>query len=108
MLETDIEKNDEKIHEKTREINRIKKTIFTRRQNARDHRQHSLRLFELKNVKTEIRNIMNSLKQMISRIEVVEEQVEQEIRELNGKNKILPTGNPFDFTEYLEKQKEEK
>ena len=62
---------------------------------------------ELKNLKTEIRTEIDALKQTILHIEEIKEQVKLKIKELKKKIKIIPKENPFDFREYVEKQKED-
>ena len=57
--------------------------------------------------KTDQKNKIEALKQIISHIEEVKEVVTIKIKQLKKKIKNLPVENPFDFTEYLEKQKEE-
>ena len=66
-----------------------------------------LRVNELNNSKTEVRNKLDALKQIISQIRKAKGQVKFKIKELKRKIENLPRGNPFDFTEYVEKQKEE-
>ena len=62
---------------------------------------------ELKNLKTEIRNNIDALKQLISHIEDIKDPVELKIRKLKRRIENLHSENPFDFTESLEMQKEE-
>ena len=62
MLEADIGKNDGKIDQTTQEINKNKKTIRGRRQKARKNVEISLRVIELRNLKTEIKNTVDALK----------------------------------------------
>ena len=57
--------------------------------------------------KTDLKIKIEALKQIISHIEEVKDGVKLKIKQLKKKIKILPVENPFDFTEYLEKQKEE-
>ena len=59
----------------TQAFNRIQKTIRRRRQNIREHRKFSLRLDESKNLKTDLRNKIDALKEIISHIEVVKKLV---------------------------------
>ena len=61
---------------------------------------------ESNNSKTEVRNKLDALKQIISQINEAKGQVKFKIKELKRKIEKLPRGNPFDFTEYFEKQKE--
>ena len=67
-----------------------------------------MRVVELKNIKTEIRNILDALKQIVSPIGGANNLVKLKTKELKRSNKDLPSAKPFDFTEYVEKQKEEK
>ena len=90
----------------SQEINRIKKAI-RRRQKDRKYLGLLSRLNELNNSKTDIRNEMDALKQIVSRVGDVKEQVKLKIKELENKIKNMPKENPFDFTDYLEKQKED-
>ena len=106
-LKGGIVKNIEKFDDLPGEINEIKKTIRRRRQKDREHRENALRVDELKNLKTEIRNTIDPLKQRISHIEGANDQVKHEIEQLKRKIKNLPSQCPFDFTEYFEMQKEE-
>ena len=56
MLKADIDKNIEKIDHISREIDRIKKAIRKRGHKDRKHRELSLRIGELNNSKTELKN----------------------------------------------------
>ena len=85
MLEADRNKNDEKIDEIDREIKRIKKTIRTRRQKNREHRGLSLRVIQLRNLKTEIRNNVDALKKLISLNEEAKDIVKHKMKELERK-----------------------
>ena len=107
MLEADMDKNIETIDETILQMNRIKKSVPRRKQKHQHHRELSLRLNELYNSKTEIRKKIDALKQIISLIEDVKEQVKMIIKELKKKIKNIPKANPFDFTDYVEKQKED-
>ena len=66
-----------------------------------------MRVNKLNISKTDLKNKIQALKQIISHIEQAKEEVKLKIRQLKKKIKNLPVENPFDFTEYLEKQKEE-
>ena len=57
--------------------------------------------------KTDLKNKIEALKQIIPHIEELKEQVKLKIKEIKKKIKKLPKENPIDFTEYFEKQKEE-
>ena len=107
MLEADIDKNDENLDETSREYNRIKKVIGRRRKKDRNHRESFLRVNELKNSETRIKNTIHALKQIFPHIEVATHLVKLEIKELKKKNENLPSERPFDFTEHLEIQKGE-
>ena len=50
MLESDIDKNDEKIDETAREMNRISETIQRRIEKNREHQEFSVRVVDLKNL----------------------------------------------------------
>ena len=66
-----------------------------------------MRVDELRKIKTEIRNTINASKQIISHTEEEKYQVKLEIKQLKPKIKNLQSENPFDFTEYVEIQREE-
>ena len=69
MLQGDIDKNNEKIDEVSRKINRIKKIIRRRKRKNQEYRELSLRLNELMSSQTGIRNTIDALKQKNSHIE---------------------------------------
>ena len=106
MLEADIDENNKKIDDADMEIKRIKKTVSKRKQKNRNYADLSLRLIELKNSKTDLRNKIDALNQIISHIEEVKEEVKLKIKQLKNKIKNLPKENPFDFTDNVKKQKE--
>ena len=81
-LQVAIDKNNEKIDEIPREINRTKKVTRRRREKNQNYREISVRPNELKNMKYEIGNKKEALKQIISLIEEVKDQVK-----LNNKRK---------------------
>ena len=81
MLEADLDKNNEKIYEITREINRIQTVILKRRWKNREHRELSLILSGLKNLKTYIRNKIDTLKQIILHIKDKKDLVKLNIKE---------------------------
>ena len=89
LLQADIDKKNEKIDEISREIRRIKKTIRSRRKKNQDYRELSLRLNELKNVETEIRQKIEALEQINSHIEYVKDQVIIKIKRTKKKSKIF-------------------
>ena len=66
-----------------------------------------MRVIELKNSKTDLKNKIDALKHLFSHIEEVKEQVKIKIEELKRKFKNLPKENLFDFTEYIEGEQEE-
>ena len=105
MLAVDIDKNDEKLDVIARGINRINKTIRTRRPKGQENRNSSLRLNELKNLKADIRDKIDVLKEIISHMEEAKDQVILKIKQLKRKIKNNPSKNPFVFKEYLEMQK---
>ena len=61
MLKADIDKNNEKLDGISREIDRKRKTIRKRRHKDRKHGELSLRVNELMNSKTGIRNTTDAL-----------------------------------------------
>ena len=66
-----------------------------------------MRLIELKNSKTDLKNKIDVLNQIFSHVEDVEEEVKLKIKQLKNKIKKHPKENPFEFTDIVEKQKEE-
>ena len=66
-----------------------------------------MRINKLNISKTDLKNKIEALKQIISHIEEGKNRVKSKIKQLKKKIKILPVENPFDFTEYVENQKEE-
>ena len=66
-----------------------------------------MRLIEKKNSKLDLRNEINVLNQIISHVEDVKEGVKLKTKQLKNKTKNIPKENPFDFTDIIEKQKEE-
>ena len=83
----------------------LKKAIGRRKQKDRKYRELSSRLNELIISKTDIRNKIDALKQIISHIEEIKDQVKLIIKELKKKIKNIPKENPFDFTGSLQKEK---
>ena len=67
-----------------------------------------MRINKLNISKTDLKNKIEALKQIISHIEEVKEETKLKIKQLKKKIKNPPVENPFDFTECVEKQKEEK
>ena len=66
-----------------------------------------MRLNVLKISKTDVKNTIEALNQIISNIEEVKDEVKLRIEHLKKKIKKLPIKNPFDFSDYLNKQKED-
>ena len=66
-----------------------------------------MRVNKLNISKTDLKNKIEALKQIISHVEEGKNRVKIKIKQLKKKIKILPVENPFDFTEYVENQKEE-
>ena len=106
-LQENIDKNIEEIYNIDMEIKRNKKNILKRKKKNRNYIDLSLRLIELKNSKTDLKNKIDVLNQIISRVEDMKEEVKLKIKQLKNKIKKLPKENPFDFTDIVEKQKEE-
>ena len=65
MLEADIDENNKKVDDADMEIKRIKKAISKRKQKNRNYIDLSLRVTELKNSKTDLRNKIDALNQII-------------------------------------------
>ena len=65
-----------------------------------------MRLNELNVSKTDLRNKMDAIEQILSHIEEEKDQVELKVRKLKTIIKIVPKENPFAFTEYVEKKRE--
>ena len=107
MIEADIDVNNKKIDDADMENERIKKAISKKKQKSRNHIDLSLRLIELKNSKTDLRNKIDALSQIISHIEDAKDVIKLKIKQLEKKNKNLPKENPFDFTDIVKKQKED-
>ena len=66
-----------------------------------------MKINKLNNSKTELKNKIDALKQIISYLEEARDQGKHKINQLKEKIKNIPSENPFVFTEYFEKQKEE-
>ena len=66
-----------------------------------------MRVNELNISNTDHKNKREALKQIISHIEQAKEGVKLKIKQLKTKIKNIPKENPFDFTDYVEKQTEE-
>ena len=106
MLKSYIDVNNKKIFDVDKEIKRVKKLIPKRKQKNRNYTDLFLRLIELKNSKTDLRNKIDALNQIISHIEDVKERVKLKIKQLKNKIKNLPKENPFDFTDVVKEDDE--
>ena len=106
-LQENINKNIEEIYNIDMEMKRSKKIILKRKKKNRSYTDLSLRVNKLKFSKSNLKNKIEALKQIISHIEEGKNQVKSKIKQLKKKIKKLPVENPSDFTEYIEKQKEE-
>ena len=107
MLESDIEENNKKIYDVDKEIKRVKKLIRKRKQKNRNSIDRSLRFIEKKISKIDLKSKIHALNQIILHVEDVKEENKISNKQLKNRIKNLPTENPFDFTEYVNKQKEE-
>ena len=106
-LQENIDINIGEIYNVDMEIKRIKKLILERKKKNRSYTDLSLRINKLNISKTDQKNKIEALKQIISHIEEVKEGVKLKIKQLKKKIKNLPVENPFDLTDIVEKQKEE-
>ena len=107
-LQENIDINIEEIYNVDKEIKRIKKLILKRKKKNRTYTDLSLRINKLNISKTDLKNKIEALKQIISHIEQAKEEVKLKIKQLKIKIKKLPIENPFDFTEYVKEQEEDK
>ena len=107
MVEIDIDEINKKIYYVDEEIKTFQKTIRRKKQKNRQYREPSSRVNEFKNLKTDLKLKIEALKQIISHIEEVKHEVKFKIKQLKKKIKQTPEENPFDFTNYVKKQKEE-
>ena len=105
-LQGNIDKNIGEMYNVDMEIKRIKKLILKRKKKNRSYTDLSLRLIELKNSKTDLRNKIDALNQKITHIEDAKEQVKLKIKQLKNKIKKLPKENPFDFTDIVKEDNE--
>ena len=71
VLEIDIDENNKKTYDVEKEINTIQRAIRRRKQKDRKYRELSSRASEFKNLKTDIRNKIDALKQINSQIKEV-------------------------------------
>ena len=106
-LKGDIDKNIEEICNTDMEIKRIKKVILKRKKKNRTYTDLSLRIIKLNISKTDLKNKIEALKQIISHVEDAKGGVKLKIKELKKKIKNIPEQNPFDFTDIVQKQKED-
>ena len=106
-LQENIDINFEEIYNADMEIKRIKKVILKRKKKNRTYTDLSLRVNKLNISKTDLKNKIEALKQIISHIEQAKNEVKLKIKQLKKKIKNLPIENPFDFTDYVKEQEEE-
>ena len=66
-----------------------------------------LKINKLKFSKIDIKNQLEALDQITLHMEKLKDGIKLKIKQLKNKIKNLPKENPFDFTEYVNKQKEE-
>ena len=66
-----------------------------------------MRLIDLKNSKTDLRNKIDALNQIISHNEDVKEEVKLKIKQLKNEIKNLPKENPYDFTDIVKEDDDE-
>ena len=107
MFKENIDENNKKIDNINKEINRIKKVIRKRRQKNKQFQDLYLKINKLKVSKIDIKNEIEALDQIILHMEKLKDEFKLKIKQLKNKIKNLPKENPFDFTEYVNKQKEE-
>ena len=106
LLVADIDENNNKIYDVDIEIKRNQKNLYLKQRKNRNYTDFSLRLFELKNSKTVLRNKIDALKQIFSHIEEARQQIKLKIKHLKNKTKNIPEEKPFEFTDFVKKQKE--
>ena len=107
MVKSDIDENNKKIYDVDKEIKRLKKLIYKRKQKNRNYIDLFLRLIEIKNSKLNLKNEIDALNQIILHIENGKEGIKLKIKQLKNKIRNLPKENLFDLTDIVEKQKEE-
>ena len=90
MLEADIDENNKKIDDVDIEIKRIKKAISKGKQKNRNYINLSLKINKLKFSKTDLKNKIEALNQIISHIEEAKEEVKLKIKQLKTKIKNIP------------------
>ena len=105
MLEVHIDENILQKFDVDKEINTIQKAIRRRRQKNPDYRELFSRVKESKNLKIDLKYKIEALNQINSHIEEVKDEVKFKIKELKKKIINNPKENPFDSTEYVQKQK---
>ena len=86
MLEVDTDKNNEKIYDVDKEINTIQTAIRRKRHKNEDYRELFPRLDEFKNSKIDLKKKIKALKQIISLIEEVKDEVKLKIKQLKKEN----------------------
>ena len=88
-LENNIDENNKKIYDIDLENKRIKKAIPKKKKKKKNYTDLCLRVIELKNSKTVIRNEIDALNQIISQIEEVKDEVKVKIKQLKRKLKTF-------------------
>ena len=106
MFKENIDENNKKIDNINKEIIRFKKVIRKRKKN-KQFQDLYLKINKLNFSKIDIENEIEALDQIILHMEKLKDEVKLKIKQLKNKIKNLPKENPFDFTEYINKQKEE-
>ena len=107
MFTDNIDENNKKSDNINKEILELKKLYAKENKKNHQFQDISLKINKLKFSKIDIKNEIEALNQIISHIEEVKDEVKLKIKELKKKIKNIPKENPFDFTDYVEKQKEE-
>ena len=107
MFKEKIDENNKKIDDINKEINRIKKVIRKRKKKNKQFQDLYLKINKLKFSKKDIKSEIEALDQIILHMEKLKDEVKLKIKQLKNRLKNLPKENPFDFTEYINKQKEE-
>ena len=107
MFKENIDENKKKIDNINQENNRNKKVIRKRKKKNKQFQDLYLKNIKLKFSKIDIEKEIEVLDQIILHMEKLKDEVKLKIKQLKNKIKNLPKENPFDFTEYINKQKEE-
>ena len=107
MLKENIDENNRKIDNINKKINRIKKVIRKRRQKNKQFQDLYLKINKLKLSKIDIKNEIEALDKIILHMEKLKDEVKLKIKQIKNKIINLPKENPFDFTDIVNKQKEE-